>query len=61
MICRDLRHLFRITQFMRSEKPDLVYCDGAKCNFLLIVSRKFSKNLNSIEVAWNLFILERVA
>ena len=43
MICRDLRHLFRITQFMRSEKPDLVYCDGANVTFAYCLSKIFRK------------------
>lgn len=43
MIVRDLRHLFKIFHFVRSEKPDLIYCDGANVTFAYCLSKLFPK------------------
>lgn len=43
MILRDLRHLYRIILFVRSERPDLIYCDGANVTFAFCLTNIFPK------------------
>ena len=43
MIFRDLRHLYKIVHFVRHEKPDLIYCDGANVTFAYCLSKIFPK------------------
>lgn len=43
MIFRDVRHLYKIFHFVRSEKPDLIYCDGANVTFAYCLSKIFPK------------------
>ena len=43
MVLRDLRHLYKIVYFVWSEKPDLIYCDGANVTFAYCLSKIFPK------------------
>jgi glycosyltransferase involved in cell wall biosynthesis len=43
MVLRDLRHLYKIFYFVWSEKPDLIYCDGANVTFAYCLSKMFPK------------------
>ena len=43
MILRDLRHLYKIFYFVWSERPDLIYCDGANVTFAYCLSKIFPK------------------
>ena len=43
MIFRDLRHFYKVFHFVRSEKPDLIYCDGANVTFAYCLSKIFPR------------------
>lgn len=43
MIMRDLRHLTKIVRYIRCEKPDIIYCDGANVVLAFCLTKIFPK------------------